>query len=45
MDESKKKSIRNLLLQFLITAVNCLITLFNPSTEEVASLVFDSLIC
>lgn len=45
MDDSSKKSLRNLLWTLLITAINGLITIFNPATEEVASLFLNKFFC
>lgn len=45
MDDSTKKSLRTLLWSVIITVVNGLITIFNPATKEVASVLFNNFNC
>lgn len=45
MDDKTKKSLMTLAWSVLITVVNGLITIFNPATKEVASLVINNLTC
>lgn len=45
MDENTKNSLKGLVWSILITLVNGLITIFNPATKEVASIVLNNLNC
>lgn len=45
MDNNTKKSLITLGWSVLITLINGLITIFNPSTKDVASLLLSSLNC
>ena len=42
MDYNKKKRIKHLIFSILITFVNGLITIFNPGTQEAASIAVDA---
>lgn len=43
MNDNTKQSLKNLVWSVLITLVNGLITIFNPATKEVASIVLNSI--
>ncbi len=45
MDTDTKKSLKSLAWSILITLINGLITIFNPASKEVASVLLNSLNC
>ena len=45
MDDDKKKSLKSLAWSILITLINGLITIFNPATKEVATVLLNSFNC
>lgn len=45
MNDDTKKSLKSLAWSVLITLINGLITIFNPSTKEVAGLILNSFNC
>lgn len=44
MDDETKKSLKGLAWSILITLINGLITIFNPATKEVASLMLSNIV-
>lgn len=45
MDDKTKSSLKSLAWSILITLINGLITIFNPATKEVATVLLNSLNC
>lgn len=45
MDSNSKHALKQLMWSVIITLINGLITIFNPSTKEVAGLLINSFNC